>query len=209
MVDKARNLILALTLLLGLVFPHELASKATYARAGNGPPPALAASAAPESPAPEAQSRRVVSRKNDNAQRDDKTRRPRRAKGEEEARPAGPMDVFADIERAWNGRKADPILAHFGKGKVAISLDGKGGKFSKSQSYYLLKDMFKYTITKKFEFVQYRKPGEKGNTTFAVAERHYQRTDDGRLFKDKIYVALHLEGGDGGRWVVDEIKSIR
>ena len=76
------------------------------------------------------------------------------------------------------------------------SIDGtgpSGGRFSKNQSYYLLKDLFKYTITRKFEFVQYRKPNKKGKRTFAVAERHYQKTDDGRLFKDKIYVSLHLE----------------
>ena len=41
---------------------------------------------------------------------------------------------------------------------------------------------------------------------FAVAERHYSRTDDGRLFKDKIYVSLQIEGD---HWVVDEIKSIQ
>ncbi len=41
---------------------------------------------------------------------------------------------------------------------------------------------------------------------YAVAERSYKRNDDGRLFKDKIYVALHLEED---RWVISEIKSIR
>ena len=62
--------------------------------------------------------------------------------------------------------------------------------------------------------MQYRKPNKKGKRTFAVAERHYQKTDDGRLFKDKIYVSLHLESSPedepaSERWVVDEIKSIR
>jgi hypothetical protein len=128
-----------------------------------------------------------------------------------EAEPAGgPMAVFSAIERGWRANDVDAILAHFGKSKVSISIEGtgpSGGKFSKSQSYYLLKDLFKYTITKKFEFVQYRKPNENGRTSFAVAERFYQKTDDGRLFKDKIYVSLHTE--DGETWVVNEIKSIR
>jgi hypothetical protein len=130
--------------------------------------------------------------------------------------PAGPMYVFSDIEKGWNSEQVDLILKHFGQGKVTISIDGtgpSGGQFSRNQSYYLLKDMFKYTITRKFEIVQYRKPEKSGLTSFVVAERYYQKTDDGRLFKDKIYVSLHLEpGGQKNgkqRWVVDEIKSIR
>jgi hypothetical protein len=89
--------------------------------------------------------------------------------------------------------------------------DRRWRTFSRNQSYYLLKDLFRYTLTKKFEFVQYRKPeSDDDSDTFAVAERHYQKTDDGRLIKDKVYVSLHLErDGDEARWVVDEIKSIR
>jgi len=126
---------------------------------------------------------------------------------------AGPMDVFADIERGWNAGDVDPILRHFGSQKVAISVQGtgpSGGTFSRNQSYYLLKDLFRYTLTRKFEFVQYRKPNDDVSETFAVAERHYQKSDDGRLIKDKVYVSLHLErDGEAERWVVDEIKSIR
>jgi hypothetical protein len=129
---------------------------------------------------------------------------------------AGPMQVFSDIEKGWNAETVGLILKHFGEGRVAISIDGtgpSGGHFSRNQSYYLLTDMFKYTITKKFEIVQYHKPDENGKTSFIVAERFYQRTNDGRLFKDKIYVSLHLESSENApnvkRWVVDEIKSIR
>lgn len=136
-----------------------------------------------------------------------------RAEQEDAKKVGGPMDIFADIERGWNTRNVDLILRHFGAQKVAISVDGtgpSGGTFSRSQSYYLLKDLFRYTTTKKFEFVQYRKPGDEGRDTFAIAERHYRKTDDGRLFTDKVYVSLHLERDDDQeRWVVDEIKSIR
>ena len=124
-----------------------------------------------------------------------------------------PMDVYADIEHAWVEGDVGVILSHFGGGKVSISIAGtgpSGGEFSRNQSYYLLKDLFKYTTTRKFEFVQFRRPEDDDRNTFAVAERHYLKTDDGRLFKDKIYVALHLEGKSGDeRWVIDEIKSIR
>lgn len=120
----------------------------------------------------------------------------------------GPISVFADIEAAWRAEKVNQILQHYGQGKVGIAIAGTGptgGAFSRSQSHYLFKDLFKYTITEKFEFVQYRQVTD-GTEVYAVAERFYKKNDDGRLFKDKIYVSLHLEDD---RWVISEIKSIR
>jgi len=121
----------------------------------------------------------------------------------------GPIGVFADIEVGWKKEKVDHILRHYGKGKVAIAIDGTGpvgGAFSKDQSHYLFKDLFKYTITTKFEFVQYRNVSDDRVKVYAVAERTYKRNDDGRLFEDKIYVSLQLEED---MWVISEIKSIR
>jgi len=121
----------------------------------------------------------------------------------------GPIGVFADIEEAWKKESVDQILQHYGKGKVAIAIEGigpTGGSFSKNQSHYLFKDLFKYTITKKFEFVQYRYVSDDRGKVFAVAERTYKRNDDGRLFEDKIYVALQLEDD---LWVISEVKSVR
>lgn len=120
-----------------------------------------------------------------------------------------PFSVFADIEQGWRAGSIDGILGHFGKGKVALSISGagpKGGYFSKNQSFYLFKDLFKYTITKKFEFVQYRNIHDGDRRVYAVAERHYKRRDDGRLYQDKIYVSLQRENE---RWVISEIKSVR
>jgi hypothetical protein len=123
--------------------------------------------------------------------------------------PEGPLAVFADIEAGWQRHDPNRIVRHFGRGRVTISLEGlapAGKRFSKHQSYYLFKDLFKYTITRAFRFVRYRNLEGKGGRVYAVAERLYKRRDDGRLFKDKVYVALRREGD---RWVVDEIKSIR
>jgi len=123
----------------------------------------------------------------------------------------GPTAVLDDIEQGWTAGDADLILRHFGPSKVNIMIDGSGpgGSYSKDQGYYLFKDLFKATVTKKFVFVQVRNSNEGGASTFAIAERRYQRRDDGRQIKDKVYISLHQEHSDGGRWVLDEIKSIR
>jgi hypothetical protein len=187
---KVLHFTLALPLLIGLVFTHNLAFASTNALSGPG-------------------EGRVVSQQNQTEKQDKQEK-------ENEEPTAGPMEVFTDIEKGWNTEKVNLILKHFGQGKVTIAIEGagpSGGEFSRNQSFYLLSDMFKYTITRKFEIVQYRKPEDSGNTSFVVAERYYQMTDDGRLFKDKIYVSLHREPGANpaaaNRWVVDEIKSIR
>jgi hypothetical protein len=58
-------------------------------------------------------------------------------------------------------------------------------------------------------FVQIRNSNDGSASTFAIADRRYTRKDDGRQVKDKVYISLHQERSEGGRWVVDEIKSIR
>jgi hypothetical protein len=128
--------------------------------------------------------------------------------------PVGAADatsVLGDIQQGWTSQNADLILRHFGTNKVAIDIDGSGlaGSFSKDQGFYLFKELFKTTVTKKFTFVQIRSSNEDGTASFAIAERRYQRKDDGRQVKDKVYIALHVEQDDSGRWVLDEIKSIR
>jgi hypothetical protein len=189
---KVITVTLALPLLFGLVFPHNLASASESVRPGSG-----------ES--------RVVSQQK--SSEPDEEQVPAKHTAD---KAAGPMEVFTDIEKGWNTEKVNLILKHFGQGKVTIAIEGSGpagGQFSKNQSFYLLTDMFKYTITRKFEIVQFRKPEDNGNSSFVVAERYYQMTDDGRLHKDKIFVSLHKESGKNQsgeeRWVVDEIKSIR
>jgi len=124
----------------------------------------------------------------------------------------GPMAVLEDIEQGWTASDADLILRHFGSNKVTIIIDGSGpgGSYSKDQGYYVFKELFKATTTKRFVFVQVRNSTEPGASTFAIAERRYQRKDDGRQIKDKVYISLHAErSDDSGRWVIDEIKSIR
>jgi len=123
-----------------------------------------------------------------------------------------PVDVLDDIGEGWTTQNAEMILRHFGANKVAMSIDGAGtgGSYSKDQGYYVFKELFKATVTRKFVFIQIRKSNDEGTASFAIAERRFVRRDDGRQVKDKVYIALHIERGeDTGRWVLDEIKSIR
>lgn len=211
MAKRAHITALVLSLfLLGLAAPTCLASTAECAQASSaGDADGLRAKSSGKDGG------RVVSQQKTGTEK--KGTNPAKNKNDAPQKADGPMAVYADIENGWRENKVDKILQHFGRGKVTLSIEGtgpSGGQFSRNQSYYLLKDLFKYTITRKFEFVQYRKPNQEGKTTFAVAERHYQKRDDGRLFKDKIYVSLHLERSRDGDapdeyWVIDEIKSIR
>jgi hypothetical protein len=160
----------------------------------------------PHSPAPS--EKRALERNQDKPVQDPKAKSPSKPDSVEPGE-GGPIAVFADLEEGWKKEEVQLILRHYGKGKVAISIEGSsptGGQFSRNQSYYLFQDLFKYTITEKFQFVQYRHVADGRDDVYAVAERHYKRNDDGRLFKDKIYVSLHLEKN---RWVIGEIKSIR
>jgi hypothetical protein len=123
-----------------------------------------------------------------------------------------PTDVLDDIQAGWTNQNAELILRHFGSNKVIISIDGSGpgGSYSKDQGYFVFKELFKSTVTRKFVFVQIRTSNDDGTASFAIAERRYQRRDDGRQIKDKVYIALHVERErDSGRWVLDEIKAIR
>jgi hypothetical protein len=135
--------------------------------------------------------------------------RPEATKSSSKEDNLAPMAIFADIESGWRQENVSKITRHFGGSKVSIAIEGigpVGGTYSRDQSHYLFKDLFKYTITERFEFVQYRNVSDGKIKVYAVAERSYKRNGDGRLFKDKIYVSLQMEDD---RWVLSEIKSVR
>jgi len=120
-----------------------------------------------------------------------------------------PMIVFRGIERAWRAGDAQKLAGYAGESKVLLNVRGlgeKGGYYSRSQVFYLFKDMFKSTRHKKFDFVSFHEVGEKSTKIYGIARRNYETTSNGRLFQDKIYVTLKLEGK---RWVVSEMKSAR
>lgn len=121
-----------------------------------------------------------------------------------------PLRVFAEIERGWQENSADSIMRNVGeKGKVKLSFHQCGprsGEFSKSQTYYILKDMFRCAVTKKFNFVKYQNTSEGDEYPYAVAEREYKQSDNGAIQNDTVYISLIMEEN---RWVIAEIKSMQ
>lgn len=133
--------------------------------------------------------------------------RRKKAKTPVNALPKDPMVVFRGIESAWRAGDAQRLSAYAGDSKVLLNVRGlgeKGGYFSRSQVFYLFKGMFKSTRHKKFSFVKFHDVGKRSNKIYGIAHRNYEVISNGRLFQDKIYVTLKLEGK---RWVVSEMKS--
>jgi hypothetical protein len=115
--------------------------------------------------------------------------------------------IFKGIERAWRSGDAGALSGFVGEQRVYLRVRGlgeEGGHFSKPQLYYLFKRMFKTTKLKRFEFVKFHNSGSKARKVYGTAYRSFENTSSGRLFQDKVYVTLKLEGE---RWVVSEIKS--
>jgi hypothetical protein len=119
------------------------------------------------------------------------------------------MAVFNGIEEAWRKGDAQGLANYMRDSKVSVNVGGlgeKGGYYSKSQVFYLLKEMFAKTRHKRFQFVKYHDVSQNNRKVYGIAYRSYEDTSSGRLFQDKIYVTLKLEGE---RWVVSEMKSTR
>ena len=117
------------------------------------------------------------------------------------------VPMFRGIEAAWRRGDAAALSGFVGERRVHLSVRGlgeEGGYFSKPQVFYLFKRMFKATKLKRFEFVKFHNSGSKARKVYGTAYRSFESTSSGRLFQDKVYVTLKLEGE---RWVVSEIKS--
>lgn len=115
--------------------------------------------------------------------------------------------IFRTIEEAWRSGDPETISQFVGEQRVYISLRGfgeEGGYYSKPQVFYLFKRMFQRTKLKRFEFVKFYNSGSKARKVYGTAYRSFESTSSGKLFQDKVYVTLKLEGE---RWVVSEIKS--
>jgi hypothetical protein len=122
--------------------------------------------------------------------------------------PRGPLAVFAAVEKAWAEENVDGfvrLLDPDGRVRIAMASGGpRGGWFNRDQAYYLIKDMFEFTTTERFEFERYWNLDSSGRSPYAVAVRRL-RTDEGGPRADRVYISLRKHGDD---WFVGEIRSI-
>lgn len=122
--------------------------------------------------------------------------------------PRGPLAIFAAVEKGWAGEDVDEfvgLLDPDGKVRIAMASAGpRGGWFNRDQAYFLIKDMFEFTTTKRFEFERYWNLDSSGRSPYAVAVREL-RIDEATLHTDRVYISLRRRGDD---WYVAEIRSI-
>jgi hypothetical protein len=120
-----------------------------------------------------------------------------------------PRIVFRRLEKAWKNSDAETIAALAAESRIFVDVEGvgaKGGYFSRSQLYFMLKKMFKNNKQTGFEIVKYHNLGTQGRRVFAVAARSYQNIRSDRVFQDKVYITLSREGPS---WVMVEMKTTR
>lgn len=120
----------------------------------------------------------------------------------------GPLAVFAAVERAWSDEDVDALVALLDpedRVRVAMATAGpRGGWFNRDQAYFLLKDMFAFTNTERFQFERYWNLDSRGRSPYAVAVRSLL-LEEGTSREDRVYIALRRRGDD---WYVGEIRSI-
>jgi hypothetical protein len=126
-----------------------------------------------------------------------------------ESPPAdGPIAVFARVEAAWMQQDVDALVQLLDpREKVRLSFTRggpRGGYFNRDQAYFLLKDMFDFATTDRFEFEKYWNLDAEGRSPYAVAVRGF-RMNDGATHEDRVYLSLRLREGT---WWVGEIRSI-
>jgi hypothetical protein len=121
---------------------------------------------------------------------------------------AGPLSVFASVEKAWAAGDADALVQLLDpeeKVRIAFAKGGPcGGYFNRDQAYFLLKDMLEFTKTDRFTFQKYWNLDSSGKSPYAVAIREF-RMNDGAAHADQVYISLRRRGD---QWVVGEIRSL-
>jgi hypothetical protein len=118
-----------------------------------------------------------------------------------------PLVLFREIESAWKTGNARALSQFSASSKVYLSLKGmrnKGGYYSRSQVFYIFKNLFKNTRQVRFKFFQYQNLDKPDRRVYGIAYNNYKSVSSGRLIRDKVYVTLSREGKG---WVVSEIKT--
>ena len=120
-----------------------------------------------------------------------------------------PLVAFARFEGAWKRADAETISRMTGTNKVFVQMKGvaeSGEFYSRSQIFFMLKNLFKDNVQLKFEFVKYHNLDSADRKVYAIAYRNYKNIRSEKVFQDKVYVTFCREGRE---WVLAEIKTTR
>lgn len=120
-----------------------------------------------------------------------------------------PQVAFARFEGAWKRADAEMISRMTGSNKVFVQMKGvadSGEFYSRSQIFFMLKNLFRENQQIKFEFVKYHNLDSADRKVYAIAYRNYKNIRSEKVFQDKVYVTLCREGKE---WVLAEIKTTR
>jgi hypothetical protein len=118
-----------------------------------------------------------------------------------------PLAIFREVEKGWRNGTPKPFERYFGKGKVRLDFgEGgpRGGLFTGSQAYYLLKDYFGKTHTLEIGFLKMSERAKKGARPYALLERTC-RYKNGVIKKEIVFVSLSLEDD---QWIISELRAI-
>jgi hypothetical protein len=123
------------------------------------------------------------------------------------APPPGPLAVFAAVEKAWADEDVEALVAHLDpeeRVRIAMATAGpRGGWFNRDQAYFLIKDMFAFSETERFEFERFWNLDSRGRSPYAVAVR--KLGDEAGARTDRVYISLRKRGD---AWYIGEIRSI-
>ena len=122
--------------------------------------------------------------------------------------PPGPLAVFGAIEEAWSEEDVDALVSLLDpeeRVRIAMASAGpRGGWFNRDQAYFLVKDMFAFTDTRRFQFERYWNLEANGRSPYAVAVRELG-AEAGPVRTDRVYLSLRKHGD---AWYIGEIRSI-
>lgn len=122
---------------------------------------------------------------------------------------ASASQMFTRLQEAWLAGDASGLAEHVGRRGVSIGMpevEPVGGQFSRSQSYYILRNHFATTLTQEFELEHIGAPERDDRVALALAIRRYRERGNARVMRDRVLVALRREDE---RWVLSEIRALR
>ncbi len=117
-----------------------------------------------------------------------------------------PISILSQLERFWSEETADSLIARIDPDEIRLSFRTVGpreGTFDHTQARYLLADLFSFTRTDSFFFVEYEYDPA-GNDLPEAVGHWYFKAEAGidREARVTLRLAPHA-----GRWMISSIEA--